>query len=105
MATPKASLTQLQPYLIPLTDVLQVTGDEIVESPHEAALLLRRVARGIIGAPRRFGFGADTQRMLEHQFSHKRLYADSCPGLDILSEQRMQEGSMSGCRTCMNKKR
>ncbi len=67
-------LTELQPDLVPLLNVLQVTGDEIVESSDEVALLVRW-ALCAVPVLRRLRLDSNAQSMFEEEFRYDRIVA------------------------------
>ena len=100
----KAFLTKLHPHVIPFADVLQVARDEVIQPPHEIALLVRPVAFtvsavGSISALRSLSFDADAQRVLEEQFGDDRIVAHVESALRVTSdalprtEKAMGEGA------------
>ena len=80
-------LTELQPELVPILDVLQITRDEVVQPPDEVPLpiLMGRRARDCIRSPfsigtcarscRCLGLHAHAQRVLEEELRDDGLEA------------------------------
>lgn len=81
-------LTELQPDLVPLLDVLQVARDEVVESSDEVALLVRCTIR-TVPVLCRLGLDADAQGMLEEQFRYDRVVAQ----VDTVLREKYEEVS------------
>ena len=67
-------LTELQPDLVPLLNVLQVARDEVVEPSYEVTLLVRRAIR-TVPVLRRLGLDTDAQGVLEEQLRYDRVIA------------------------------